>query len=351
MQPLAETYECIGKVDVDSYKQGLEECQCRRVNVFGCRVNASATGCDGRCQDPQKLLGVQQLQSSLQNLETATVETGMHINILQERASRLVLLRGGTPTASGYQMPRTEANTLLDNVQVVLNYLQSHQENLNSMLASAYRNAASQQEAGSADSCLPTLVHQGSGRVLQCGCRDPTQAGCKPTPDRKACQQQCPASTVQPCKVAQDASRIGQPGVDKHGRFCQGGCDGRTSTCTPVLNSKGYIEGCVCKVSDVRIDDAASKGQHCLPAKTEGDFVLACRCNEGCRVSRDTAMAGRQDLGYDSDGLFCNGMTRSEEPKIHLALIFLWFCFFFLTKNSFLCRRLRRDWQTMQASL
>lgn len=311
LRPLATTYACIAS-SINRKTYAVEKCSCSPLNVLDCHVNDTATGCAGSChKSANDARSFELMNRARQSLEESFVATSTDLRAMTERYTLLQNLASGTDANAG--APPVEDKEALD---VQLKALASSAETLkrereitHRALKAVYTSLAEMPTA--AAQCSPSLVHPGSGRVLQCGCTDPSKP-CRPDATRQACEQQCPAlPPLDPkagCYLRRDSRRAGQPGADAEGNYCDGRCtEGLTSTCMPVLSESGAIRGCQCQTADVVLPEESTSERHCLPEKTEGDFVFSCGCQGACRVLRDPAKSGQTAEGYDYQGLYCSG--------------------------------------------
>lgn len=298
-------------------EEQVEKCDCVKINVFGCRVNATATGCTGTCKAKSVAVVTPNLRDTIKSLELTLEETKLHAQVLKERKTRLQFLARGSPTGNNYVMPDGEAQVQLQALEPADKHVSYMQVKFKDLLVTSYNIYQKEVEkAGGNKQCVPTKISRKSHKVLQCGCQEPPRQ-CQPTSDHKGCEPICPAPVIPPsqvCRKRQDSKRVGQPGVDKLGYYCDGGCNERKSACSPVWDVKtSMIQGCQCQARDVLFDETGGPDSFCLPAQKQGDLVTACRCHQGCRIARNPLMAGHTEKGFDWEGLYCQGEHRAEE--------------------------------------
>ena len=310
LHPLAVTFKCQGAVDYASI--ALKSCSCDKVNLLDCHINATATGCDGRCLSPSKEDELSTLDATRLDLEGQYRTAQATISVYEQRTA---LLQSAVDSKAADINPE-EASANIKSMARTTALLRSDLRHMGEALKTVYESLdALKLPTGQAKRCVPLLVHAPSRTVLECGCQGPAEQ-CRPDATRLKCTESCPADPpVDPkkgCYLRRDPKSAGRPGFDAEGNFCGGVCSegGRTTTCMAVRNEKGIIRGCQCKAADVLLED--NDGQevpdnYCLPEEYLGDFVSSCACKGSCRVGQNPYLAGQLDRGYDSEGLYCDG--------------------------------------------
>ena len=194
----------------------------------------------GSCQSKAAKLKVAVLENASMTLAASVEQVELHAKHVTERELLLTRVKAGEPLAGGGTLEPTRVDELLASLAPTKQLLTKQKTALVATLAATQAALDVQQQAAAKADCVPKTVHAGSGKVTECQCVTP-QEPCRPTADRKGCEQTCPAKTIAPdaeCKVRVNPARIGQPGVDAEGRFCHGECSGRVSTCGPCTTRR-----------------------------------------------------------------------------------------------------------------
>jgi len=310
LYPIATTYKCEGAADYSNLK--LKSCGCNLVNLLDCHVNATATGCDGRCLSRAKEDEVSSLDSTRADLESRYRTTQASLENYEARGALLQSALRNKDTRVNLE----EAQQNLQAMTSATTILKTDLSQISTSLKTVYDALSTiQAPTGRAARCAPLLIHGPTQTVLDCGCQGPREE-CRPDPTRETCTQKCPAeppiSPKEGCYLRSSTRHANQPGFDAKGNYCGGECEegGRTTTCMAVRNDDGLIRGCQCRAAEVLLQD--NDGQdapdsYCLPEEYLGNYVASCACKGSCRVGRDPFRAGQLDGGYDFEGHHCEG--------------------------------------------